>query len=86
MLKVFFTFFADKNIDCITEKDIVYFNTNYILAKDYSVTFQNQIINAIKLFYRNRNNRFLNLDRFNSSVYFYNTLIIRLLYKANDKY
>lgn len=52
MLKVFFNFYADKKCSEITESDIIQFNHEYILGKGYSVSYQRQMINAIKLFYR----------------------------------
>ena len=53
MLLLFFRFQHPKTVDVITEKDILKFNTDYIMANRYSYTYQNQAINAIKLFYRN---------------------------------
>ncbi|WP_235932464.1 tyrosine-type recombinase/integrase [Flagellimonas sediminis] len=52
MLLIFFRFHFPKTELEITEKDIVTFNTDYILANGFSYTYQNQAINAIKLFYR----------------------------------
>lgn len=53
MLLLFFRFQHPKAVSTITEKDILKFNTDYIMANRYSYTYQNQAINAIKLFYRN---------------------------------
>lgn len=61
MIKVFLRYYPDKNMDDITEKDIITFNQNYILARGYSTTFQNQLINALKLFYRKYKNEHLDL-------------------------
>ncbi|ASV31499.1 tyrosine-type recombinase/integrase [Maribacter cobaltidurans] len=66
MLLLFFRFQHPKAINTITEKDIFKFNTDYIMAKRFSYTYQNQAINAIKLFYRNKSNSLLvpeNLER-----------------------
>ncbi len=52
MLLIFFRFHFPKTESEITEKDIIRFNYDYILANGYSYTYQNQAINAIKLFYR----------------------------------
>ena len=52
MLLVFFRFHFPKTETEITEKDILTFNTDYILANGFSYTYQNQAINAVKLFYR----------------------------------
>ncbi len=62
LLKVFFRFYHTKRIDEITEKDIIRFNRDYILAKGYSETFQNQIISSIKLFYKKYSNKHLDLE------------------------
>lgn len=62
MIEVFFRFHSDKEIGSITKSDVESFNTNYILKNNYSFTFQNQLVNAIKLFYSYTNNAFLDLD------------------------
>lgn len=51
-LYVFFRFYRDKAIETIDNKDIVRFNYEYILENKYSVSYQNQVINAIKLFFK----------------------------------
>lgn len=51
MIILFFRFHDSKEIDAITNYDIELFNTEYILKNNYSYTFQNQLVNAIKLFY-----------------------------------
>ncbi|HET8886601.1 MAG TPA: site-specific tyrosine recombinase/integron integrase [Salinimicrobium sp.] len=56
LLKTFLMFYDEKEIDEITEKDIVRFNQHYVLANNYSRTFQNQMLNALKLFYIRYNN------------------------------
>jgi integrase/recombinase XerD len=50
-LKLFFRFFNEKNIEEIGNNDLVDFNNRYILANGYSATLQNQVVNALKLFY-----------------------------------
>lgn len=55
-LRVFFSYMKDRPIDSITKTDIESFNTEYILSKGYSASYQNQVINAIKCFYSNRMN------------------------------
>jgi len=59
MLLLFFRFQHPKTIANITQKDILNFNTDYILANGYSYTYQNQAINAIKLFYKREDNALL---------------------------
>jgi len=59
-LRVFFCFHHEKSIDALNVEDVVVFNTDYILSKSLSISYQNQVINAIKLFYKNRYKR--NMD------------------------
>ena len=61
-LGVFFQFHSNKAPEKLEIEDIIHFNTGYILRKNLSASYQNQVINAIKLFYRNRFKRFMNLD------------------------
>ena len=63
MIELFFRFHSNKTIAHITKKDIEEFNTEYILKNNYSATFQNQLISAIKLFYTYTNNKNLVLDK-----------------------
>lgn len=61
-LEVFFRFHQNKEPENLTVEDIIAFNTGYILQKNLSTSYQNQVINAIKLFYRNRFNRSMEVD------------------------
>jgi integrase/recombinase XerD len=61
-LEVFFHFHQNKEPESLTIEDIIHFNTAYILKKNLSASYQNQVINAIKLFYRNRFNRTMEVD------------------------
>ncbi len=61
-IEQFFKFHADKSPDSIGIPDFIDFNTRYILEKKLSASYQNQIINALKLFYRNRFNRVMNVE------------------------
>jgi integrase/recombinase XerD len=61
-LEVFFRFYQNKEPESFTIEDIVYFNSEYIVKKNLSASYQNQVINAIKLFYRNRFNRTMEVD------------------------
>jgi integrase/recombinase XerD len=51
-LRVFLDFFGNKAVETINNQDLVYFNNAYILKKGLSASYQNQIINGIKLFFR----------------------------------
>ena len=53
-LRIFFKFHSSILPESITAEHLHTFNQDYILKKGYSASYQNQVINAIKLFYRNR--------------------------------
>jgi integrase/recombinase XerD len=61
-LELFFRFFPDRKPESLTNEDITFFNESCILKKNLSSSYQNQVINAIKLFYRNRFNRSMEVD------------------------
>lgn len=61
-LQVFLRFFQDKQVEQITNADIVKFNNTYILKKKLSSSYQNQVMNAIRLFYRKIKHRQLDID------------------------
>lgn len=61
-LEIFFRFFPNRKLESFTNEDILYFNDAYILKKKLSISYQNQVINAIKLFYRNRFNKTMEVD------------------------
>jgi integrase/recombinase XerD len=61
-LRVFFRYFHDKPIDEIDNADLIQFNNEYILKNAYSQAYQNQVVNAVKLFYRKIQNRKLDPD------------------------
>jgi integrase/recombinase XerD len=60
-IKVFLQF-VQKPIPEITNADLIRFNNDYILKKGYSSSFQNQVINAIKLFFRSIHSTRFNVD------------------------
>ncbi len=51
-VRSFLKFFPQKTIEEITNQDVMVFNDEYILANQLSGSFQNQVVNALKLFYR----------------------------------
>ena len=61
-LRVFFRFYHDKPIADINNNDLIHFNNEYILKNRYSQCYQNQVVNAIKLFYRKIQQRKLEID------------------------
>lgn len=56
-IQTFLRFYSTKNISEITNDDLIIFNNEYILANHYSASYQNQIVNAVKLFFRNIENK-----------------------------
>jgi integrase/recombinase XerD len=61
-LHCFFNFYENRAVETLNIDDIIHFNSAYILKKNLSASYQNQVINAIKLFYRNRFNRAMEVD------------------------
>ncbi len=51
-IQTFLRYYSTKNLSEITNDDLIAFNNNYILANNYSASYQNQIVNAVKLFFR----------------------------------
>jgi integrase len=51
MLLMFFGFHNGKSVKDISNRDLEDYNTRYILANGFSHTYQNQTINALKLYY-----------------------------------
>lgn len=45
-------FYRDKAIAEITNEDVIVYNNEYILKNNLSASYQNQIVNAIKLFFQ----------------------------------
>ena len=50
-VRSFFSFHPEKPVEKLTNRDLEDFNNGYILKNRYSASYQNQLINAIKLFY-----------------------------------
>lgn len=61
-IKVFLKYFEDRDPAEISNKDFILFNSNFILKNGYSASYQNQVINAIKLFYLKVENRALSIE------------------------
>ncbi|SIS76858.1 site-specific tyrosine recombinase/integron integrase [Belliella pelovolcani] len=51
---IFLRFLENKAIVEIENEDLEKFNKEYILARGYSSSYQNQVVNGIKLFFQNR--------------------------------
>lgn len=50
-LRVFLRFIQPSTISEITNNDLIHFNNAYILAHNFSPSYQNQVVNAVKLFF-----------------------------------
>lgn len=61
-LQTFLRFYHFKSPSEINNEDLIRFNNEYILANKYSASFQNQVVNAIKLFFKKVENTQLELD------------------------
>lgn len=61
-IKTFLRFYAFKKIQEIDNNDLIRFNNEYILANNYSASFQNQVVNAVKLFFKTIENSPLDID------------------------
>lgn len=61
-IKTFIRFFKGKETGQITNDDIITFNNDYILKNNYSAAFQNQVVNAVKLFFKVNDNILIDLS------------------------
>ena len=62
-LKSFLIFYRDKSIAEITNEDVVVYNNEFILKNNLSASYQNQIVNAIKLFFKTIRETKIEIDK-----------------------
>jgi integrase/recombinase XerD len=62
-LHIFFNFFKNKALKELTEQDFIHFNNEYILKKNLSSSYQNQVVNAVKLFFLTLDDRLMKIDQ-----------------------
>lgn len=62
-LKSFLTFFKDKKASEINNQDIIIYNNEFILKNNLSTSYQNQIVNAIKLYFRSVQDKKIEIDK-----------------------
>ena len=62
-LKSFLTFYNDKPVAEISNDDLIRYNNEYILNNKLSESFQNQIINALKLFFSSIRETKMEIDK-----------------------
>lgn len=61
-LKTFLSYFVAKHLKDMNNKDLFDFINDYILKHHLSASYQNQIVNGVKLFFRQIENRSLEID------------------------
>ncbi|MCW3076138.1 MAG: integrase [Bacteroidetes bacterium] len=61
-LSMFLKYFGGKPVEAISNQDLIEFNNNYILKNKLSSSFQNQVVNAVKLFFRTIEDRMMDPD------------------------
>lgn len=61
-LKAFLKFYNTKAPALITNDDLIKYNNEFILKHKLSASYQNQLVNAVKLFFRIVDGRSINLD------------------------
>ena len=62
-LKSFLFFYREKSIGDITNEDIIIFNNEYIIKNTLSASYKNQIVNAIKLFFKTTQDTRIEIDK-----------------------
>lgn len=62
-IRIFLQFFSEKALSEIENNDIIIFNNDYILKNKLSASYQNQMVNAVKLFFQTVQNRKLNIEQ-----------------------
>lgn len=61
-LRTFLKFYYNKSVADISNDDVILFNNDYILENNFSASYQNQVVNAIKLFFKTVENRAIDLN------------------------
>src|SRR5690554_1117539 len=58
----FFRYLNNRALEDINNDDFEKFNKGYIIERGYSASFQNQVVNGVKLFFQNRQQRKLDIE------------------------
>ncbi len=61
-LRTFLKFFSWKPVDEITNEDVIAFNNDFIIKRALSASYQNQVVNSLKLFFLNIQNKKLDIE------------------------
>ena len=56
-IQTFLRYFENKQINEISNDDLIVFNNEYILFNHFSASYQNQIVNSVKLFFKTIENK-----------------------------
>jgi len=56
-LKSFLLFHHEKRMEDLSNDDLIAYNNDYILKNEFSASYQNQVVNAVKLFFRTVENK-----------------------------
>lgn len=62
-MRVFLRFHSKKPTESLCNSDVLRFNTEYILAQGLSRSYQNQVVNAIRLFFRKVRNHSMEVEQ-----------------------
>ena len=62
-LKSFLIFYREKPIAEISNEDVIVYNNEFILKNNLSASYQNQIVNAIKLFFNTIREKRIEIDK-----------------------
>lgn len=58
----FLAFFNDKGLNEISDEDVIIYNNEYILRRNLSASYQNQVVSAIKLLFSTIGNRKIEIE------------------------
>mgnify|MGYP006321754205 CR=1 FL=1 len=61
-LKAFLRFYSHKSVAEITNEDVIIFNNDFVLKHKLSSSYQNQVVNAIKLFFSTIQNTSIKIE------------------------
>jgi integrase/recombinase XerD len=62
-LRSFLIFFSPKPSIELTNDDVIKYNNEFILANKFSASYQNQIVNALKLYFKSIQNKAMIIDK-----------------------
>lgn len=62
VVKCFLVYYAYKRVEDISNQDLLDFNNDYILKNKLSAAYQNQVVNGVKLFFRQIEGRKLDVE------------------------